>query len=95
LIRGSHGVRCFAKPRTETPSTLKRIINTVTTGISYGMKMYKLYPPGMQIVSIPWHHIDRVLKNMNEMPWTVPGHTNDKEEFYKKAHDRLGVEQII
>jgi uncharacterized protein (DUF169 family) len=70
-------------------------INTVTTGISYGMKMYKLYPPGMQIVSIPWHHIDRVLKNMNEMPWTVPGHTDDKEEFYKKAHARLGVEQII
>ena len=70
-------------------------INTVTTGISYGMKMYKLYPPGMQIVSIPWHHIDRVLKNMNEMPWTVPGHTEEKEEFYKKAHARLGIEQII
>ena len=70
-------------------------INTVTTGISYGMKMYKLYPAGMQIISIPWHHIDRVLKNMNEMPWTVPGHTEEKEEFYKKAHKRLGVEQII
>ena len=70
-------------------------INTVTTGISYGMKMYKLYPPGMQIVSIPWHHIDRVLNNMNEMPWTVPGHTDQKEEFYKKAHKRLGIEQII
>jgi uncharacterized protein (DUF169 family) len=70
-------------------------INTVTTGISYGMKMYKLYPPGMQIVSIPWHHIDRVLNNMNEMPWAVPGHTEEKEEFYKKAHARLGVEQII
>ena len=70
-------------------------INTVTTGISYGMKMYKLYPAGMQIVSIPWHHIDRVLTNMKEMPWTVPGHTDKKEEFYKIAHARLGVEQII
>jgi uncharacterized protein (DUF169 family) len=70
-------------------------INTVTTGISYGMKMYKLYPAGMQIVSIPWHHIDRVLTNMKKMPWTVPGHTDKKEEFYKIAHARLGVEQII
>ena len=70
-------------------------INTVTTGVCYGMKMYKLYPAGMQIVSIPWHHIDRVLRNMNEMPWTIPGHPDEKEEFYKKAHARLGVEQMI
>jgi len=70
-------------------------INTVTTGICYGMKMYKLYAPGMQIVSIPWHHIDRVLRNMHDMPWSIPGHTDQKEEFYKKAHARLGVEQII
>ncbi len=70
-------------------------INTVTTGICYGMKMYKLYAAGMQIVSIPWHHIDRVLRNIREMPWTIPGHTDQKEEFYKKAHARLGVEQII
>jgi uncharacterized protein (DUF169 family) len=70
-------------------------INYLTTGICYGMKMYRLYPPGMQIVSIPWHHIDRVMRNLNEMPWTVPGHTAQKEEFYKIAHARLGIEQII
>jgi uncharacterized protein (DUF169 family) len=70
-------------------------INTVTTGICYGMKLYKLYPPGMQIISIPWHHIDRVLKNMRDMLWTVPGHTDQKEEFYKVAHARLGIEQIV
>lgn len=70
-------------------------INYVTTGICYGMKMYKLYPEGMQIVSIPWHHIDRVLRNIREMPWSCPGHTDQKEEFYKIAHKNLGVEQII
>lgn len=70
-------------------------INMVFTGISYSMKMYKLYPPGIPIISIPWHHIDRVLTNMKEMPWTVPGHTDKKEEFYKIAHARLGVKQII
>ena len=70
-------------------------INYITTGICYGMKMYKLYPAGMQIVSIPWHHLDRVLRNMREMPWTIPGHTDEKDEFYEIAHKRLGVGQII
>lgn len=70
-------------------------INTVWTGVCYGMKMYKLYPPGLPIVSIPWHHLDRVLRNMNEMPWTLAGHTDKKEEVYKKAAERLGVEGII
>jgi uncharacterized protein (DUF169 family) len=70
-------------------------INTVWTGVCYGMKMYKLYPPGLPIVVIPWHHLDRVLKNMNEMPWVLPGHTDKKEEVYQKGFERLGVEGII
>lgn len=70
-------------------------VNYITTGIGYGMKMYKLYPAGIQIVSIPWMHIDRVLKNLREMPYPVPGHTDQKEDFYKVAHARLGVDQII
>jgi len=56
--------------------------------------MYKLYPPSGQIISIPWHHVDRVLRNLNEMPRTIPRHTDAKEEFYEIAHGRLGVEQI-
>ena len=70
-------------------------INTVWTGVCYGMKMYKLYPPGLPIVTIPWHHIDRVLRNMNEMPWTLAGHTDEKEAAYKRGSERLGVEGII
>ena len=70
-------------------------INVVWTGVCYGMKMYKLYQPGLPIVIIPWHHIDRVLRNMNEMPWTLPGHTEQKEEAYQKGFERLGVEGII
>ena len=70
-------------------------INIVWTGVCYGMKMHKLYPPGLPIVIIPWHHIDRVLRNMNEMPWSLPGHTDQKEEVYQRAFKRLGVEGII
>ena len=70
-------------------------INIVWTGVAYGMKMHKLYPPGLPIVIIPWHHIDRVLRNMNEMPWTLPGHTDRKEEVYQRGYEILGVEGII
>ena len=70
-------------------------INTVWTGVCYGMKMYKLYPPGLPIVTIPWHHIDRIMRNMNEMPWTLPGHTDRKEEAYQLGFKRLGVKDII
>jgi len=70
-------------------------INVVWTGVCYGMKMYRLYPPGLPIVIIPWHHIDRVLRNIREMPWSVPGHTDMKEEAYQKGFERLGVDQII
>ena len=70
-------------------------INVVWTGVCYGMKMYKVFPPGLPIVSIPWHHIDRVLRNIREMPWTLPGHTDRKEEAYQLAFKRLGVDGII
>jgi uncharacterized protein (DUF169 family) len=70
-------------------------VNIIYSGIGYGMKLYQLYPPGLPIVSIPWHHIDRVLKNIREMPWTLPGYTDYKEELYKIGHQRLGVDQIV
>ncbi|OFW57950.1 MAG: hypothetical protein A2133_07635 [Actinobacteria bacterium RBG_16_64_13] len=70
-------------------------INTVWTGVAYGMKMYKLYPPGMPIVVIPWNHIDRVLRNIREMPTVLPGHTDLKHEAYERGYERLGVRDII
>jgi hypothetical protein len=29
------------------------------------------------------------------MPWTLPGHTDQKDEAYRKGFERLGVENII
>jgi uncharacterized protein (DUF169 family) len=70
-------------------------INVVWTGVCYGMKMYKLYPAGLPIVIIPWNHIDRVLRNIREMPRSLPGHTDQKEEAYQRGFKRLGVDGII
>jgi len=70
-------------------------INTVWTGICHGMTKHGAFPPLLPIVSIPWHHIDRVLRNMNEMPWTMAAHTNEAEEADRRGAERLGVEGII
>lgn len=35
------------------------------------------------------------LNYINEMPWSLPGHTDKKEEAYQKGFERLGVEGII
>lgn len=70
-------------------------INTVWPHLCHGMTGYKLYQPGVQIVSIPWHHIDRVLRNIREMPRRLPAHTDERDESHRRGERRLGVEGII
>ena len=70
-------------------------INSLWTGICHGMKKHGAFLPGLPIVSIPWHHIDRVLRNMNEMPWTMAAHTDERDEADRRGGERLGVEGII
>jgi uncharacterized protein (DUF169 family) len=70
-------------------------INTVWTGVGHGMTGYHLYPPGLPIVTIPWNHIDRVLRNIREMPRKLPAHTGEKEEAHSRGEQRLGVAGII
>ena len=70
-------------------------INTIWTGICHGMSGYELHPPGLPIVAIPWHHIDRVLRNIGEMPRVMPNHTAEREAVRRRGAERLGVEHII
>ncbi len=70
-------------------------INVVWTGICHGMTGYELHPPGLPIVALPWHHIDRVLRNIREMPAKLPAHTEEREEAHRRGGERLGVEGII
>ena len=70
-------------------------INIVWTGLCHGMRKHDLHPPGLPIVTIPWHHLDRVLRNIREMPWTLPAHTAEAETADQRGSERLGVEGII
>lgn len=68
-------------------------LNYMITGVCYGMKMYELLPEGMQLISIPYHQIPTILQNLQDMPWILPGHTEQKEEFYKQVHRELGLDE--
>jgi uncharacterized protein (DUF169 family) len=70
-------------------------INTIWTGICHGMTGYELYPPGLPVVSLPWDHIDRVLRNIREMPRKLPAHTEEREESHRRGEQRLGIEGLI
>lgn len=70
-------------------------INIVWTGLCHGMRKHDLHPAGLPIISIPWHHLDRVLRNIAEMPWTLPAHTDESEAADQRGCERLGVDGII
>jgi uncharacterized protein (DUF169 family) len=70
-------------------------INVVWTGVCHGMTGYRLHPPGLPLVAIPWPHIDRVLRNIREMPRKLPAHTAERDEAHRRGSERLGVEGLI
>ena len=70
-------------------------INMIWTGICHGMSGYQLHPPGLPIVSIPWHHIDRVLRNLREIPGRQPTDLAERESLRRRGHERLGVDGVI
>lgn len=70
-------------------------INVVWTGICHGMTGHRLYPPGLPIVILPWSHIDRVLRNLREMPKVMAAHNEDRDAAHRRGCERLGVDGII
>ena len=69
-------------------------VNYITTGLSFGMKLKKIYPEGRQLISIPYDWLHTVMQNLEEMAW-VPTvftvFTDKKEEFIKQAFGKLGI----
>jgi uncharacterized protein (DUF169 family) len=44
-------------------------INYVTTGLGFGMRRRKLFPQGMQFITIPFDRLPSMLTTLREMPW--------------------------
>ena len=66
-------------------------LNYFVTGLGHGMKRRKLFPAGMQIISIPFDLLPSMMQTLREMPWTLPAYQPDGMEFVKQLLIRLGV----
>jgi uncharacterized protein (DUF169 family) len=66
-------------------------LNYFVTGLGHGMKRRKLFPAGMQIISIPFDLLPSIVQTLREMPWELPAYKPDGMEFVKQLLIRLGI----
>jgi len=66
-------------------------LNYTITGLGHGMKRRKLFPEGMQIISIPLDVLPSMLQTLEEMPWVLPAYKPDGTEFVRKLLMKLGL----
>ncbi len=47
-------------------------VNYTMTGLGYGIRIKKLFPEGMALISVPYDHIPMLIENLEEMEWELP-----------------------
>ncbi|UCG67138.1 MAG: DUF169 domain-containing protein [Deltaproteobacteria bacterium] len=67
-------------------------VNYGMTGLSHGMGRRKLFPDGLQFVSIPYLIMPSVLQALRDMPWELPSFKPDGEEFFNRTRNKLAEE---
>jgi uncharacterized protein (DUF169 family) len=75
-------------------SYLSGEINYGTTGLGFGMKRRKLFPEGMQWLSIPFLVLPSFLQTLQEMPWVPSPYKPDGLDFVKKLRIDLGLDAV-
>jgi uncharacterized protein (DUF169 family) len=67
-------------------------MNFVVTGLSLGMRAGKLYPQGLQLITIPSDLFPTFLRNLSNMPSVLPLLQPDADEFRRKVLVSLGLD---
>jgi uncharacterized protein (DUF169 family) len=67
-------------------------LNYVPANFSAGMKLLKVFRDGTIVTSIPYQLLPTVLRNLQEMPWILPLHQADGEEFRERLRRDLGID---
>ncbi len=67
-------------------------INFIATGLGFGMKRRKLFPEGMQLISIPFDQLPSMLETLGEMPWIPRPFQPDGPEYVKQLRTKLGLD---
>jgi len=66
-------------------------INFATTGLGFGMRRRKLFPPGMQFMAIPFDRLTSMLRVLREMPWIPEPFKPNGSEYVKRLRKELGL----
>ncbi len=66
-------------------------LNYIVAGLGHGMRRRKLYPAGMQLISIPADMLSDMMQTLAEMPWVLPAYKPDGLDFVKRLLASLGV----
>jgi uncharacterized protein (DUF169 family) len=66
-------------------------LNYSPTGLGHGMKRRKLFPEGMQLLSIPFDLLPSILQTLQEMLWVLPAYEPDGMEFVRQLMIELGI----
>lgn len=54
-------------------------LNMMVTGLHHGMKARQLFPEGLLLLSIPYHVLPELTRNLEQMEWTLPQYAGGKE----------------
>jgi uncharacterized protein (DUF169 family) len=68
-------------------------VNYVISGMGSGIKANKVFPPGRQIISIPYNWLPTITQNLQEMEWVLPIYTDESEKTIEKVYAELGLER--
>ena len=68
-------------------------INFIATGLGFGMRRRKLFPEGMQFISIPFDQLPSMLEALREMPWVPRPYQPDGLEYVKRLRIKLGLDR--
>jgi uncharacterized protein (DUF169 family) len=72
-------------------------LNYTVTGIGYGIRIQKILPEGLFLISVPYDLIPMLLDNLKEMDWVLPITTLSdagRKEYSAKVMDEIRQEYL-
>jgi uncharacterized protein (DUF169 family) len=70
-------------------------MNYTVTGIGYGIRMQRVLPEGLFLITVPYDLIPMLIENLKEMEWVLPMTTlseEDRKEFGAKIMEEIQEE---
>jgi len=67
-------------------------VNFITSGMGFGMRRRRLFPEGLQFISIPFDQLSSIMSTLSDMPWTPEPFKPDGLEYVKQLRQKLGLE---